>query len=299
MTTTTSIIGVDLAKNIFQIHGAASDGTVLFRKKLSRPQFLRFMSEQPATTVAMEACAGAHYWARELSGLGHRAILIAPRYVKAFVKRQKNDMADAEAIVEAAQRKTMRFVAIKSTDQQARAIVFRTREQFIRQRTQLSNALRSHLYEFGFIAPQGICHLKRLEAIVTDPSVSLPELVRTMCRELLDQIAQLTSRIDSMKKVIDDLGKATGTAKQLQTMPGIGPITALALETFAPPMDNFRSGRDFAAWLGLVPKQNSSGGKQRLGRTSKMGQHDIRRLLVVGAMSIILSVTRFGAPTSG
>lgn len=265
MTTTTSIIGVDLAKNIFQIHGAASDGTVLFRKKLSRPQFLRFMSEQPATTVAMEACAGAHYWARELSGLGHRAILIAPRYVKAFVKRQKNDMADAEAIVEAAQRKTMRFVAIKSTDQQARAIIFRTREQFIRQRTQLSNALRSHLYEFGFIAPQGICHLKRLEAIVTDPSVSLPELVRTMCRELLDQIAQLTSRIDSMKKVIDDLGKATGTAKQLQTMPGIGPITALALETFAPPMDNFRSGRDFAAWLGLVPKQNSSGGEAKAG----------------------------------
>lgn len=296
---TASIIGVDLAKNIFQIHGATSDGIVLFRKKLSRPQFLRFMSEQPATTVAMEACAGAHYWARELSRFGHSAILIAPRYVKAFVKRQKNDMADAEAIVEAAQRPTMRFVAIKSTDQQARAIVFRTREQFIRQRTQLSNALRSHLYEFGFIAPQGICHLKRLETIVTDPSVSLPELVRTMCRELLDQIAQLTSRIDSMKKIIDELGKATGTAKQLQTMPGIGPITALAVETFAPSMDNFRSGRDFAAWLGLVPKQNSSGGKQRLGRTSKMGQHDIRRLLVIGAMSIILSVTRFGAPTSG
>ena len=164
-----TIIGIDLAKNVFQLHGAASDGSVVFRKKLSRPQFTRFMAEQPPCLVAMEACAGAHHWAREISGYGHEVRLIAPRYVEPFIKRQKNDAADAEAIVEAAQRPTMRFVEPKSTEQQACAVAFRTREQLVKQRTETVNALRSHLYEFGHVAPTSIGFVARLAKVVEDP----------------------------------------------------------------------------------------------------------------------------------
>lgn len=291
-----TIIGVDLAKNVFQLHGAASDGAVVFRKKLSRPQFHRFMSEHPRCLVAMEACGGAHHWAREMERLGHQVRLIAPRYVKPFIKRQKNDAADAEAIVEAALRPTMRYVEPKTQEQQARAVVFRTREQFVNQRTEAINALRSHLYEFGYVAPQGIGHLPRLEDVIEDPNTDLPQLARDICRELLDQIAQLTSRIDALKKTINTMSKEAETSRRLQTMPGMGPISALAVETFAPPMKQFRRGRDFAAWLGLVPRQNSSGGKPRLGKTSKMGQRDIRRLLITGAMAVVRWALRRGAP---
>jgi transposase len=291
-----TIIGIDLAKNVFQLHGATSDGTVVFRKKLSRPLFHRFMSEHPGCVVAMEACGGAHYWAREMDRLGHEARLIAPRYVKPFIKRQKNDAADAEAIVEAALRPTMRFVEPKSAEQQARAIVFRTREQFVNQRTEAINALRSHLYEFGYIAPQGIGHLRRLQEVIEDEGTELPRLARDLCRELLDQIAQLTVRIEALKKTIDTMSKEAEISRRLQTMPGVGPIGALAVETFAPPLEQFKRGRDFAAWLGLVPRQNSTGGKQRLGKTSKMGQRDIRRLLISGAMAVVRWASRKGAP---
>ena len=287
-----TIIGVDLAKNVFQAHGARADGSVAFRKRLSRPQFQRFMSDQPGCLVVMEACGGAHYWAREMVRLGHEVKLIAPRYVKPFVKRHKNDAADAEAIVEAAQRPTMRFVEVKTQEQQARAIIFRTREQLVNQRTELVNSLRAHLYEFGYIAPQGICHLRRLEEIVADERTELPELVRQTCRDLLEQIGQLASRVDELKKQISALAKQADTPRRLQTMPGVGPILALAIETFAPPMEGFKRGRDFAAWLGLVPLQKSTGGKQRLGKTSKMGQRDIRRLLIIGAMSATTAVSR-------
>jgi transposase len=290
-----TIIGVDLAKNVFQLHGAAADGTVVFRKKLSRSQFRKFMAAQPACIVAMEACGSAHYWAREMARLGHEPKLIAPRYVKPFIKRQKNDAADAEAIVEAAQRPTMRFVVAKTEERQSRAIVFRTREQMVNQRTELVNALRAHLYEFGHVAPQGIGHLSRLEEVVEDEHAKLPELVRDTCRDLLDQIWQLTGRIDALKKRIDALSRQAETSSRLQTMPGVGPIAALAIETFAPPMETFKCGRDFAAWLGLVPLQKSTGGKQRLGKTSKMGQRDIRRLLIVGAMAVLRWASRKGA----
>ena len=296
MNEATTIIGVDLAKNVFQLHGAAEDGSVVFRKKLSRAQFHRFMAEHPPCVVAMEACGGAHYWAREMDRLGHKVRLIAPRYVKPFIKRQKNDAADAEAIVEAALRPTMRYVEPKTQEQQARAIVFRTREQFVNQRTEVINALRSHLYEFGYVAPQGIGHLRRLEEVIEDPNAQLPQLARDICRELLDQIAQLNTRIIALKKTIDTMSKEAETSRRLQTMPGMGPITALAVETFAPPMEQFKRGRDFAAWLGLVPRQNSSGGKQRLGKTSKMGQRDIRRLLITGAMAVVRWALRRGAP---
>jgi transposase len=291
-----SIIGVDLAKNVFQLHGAAPDGSVVFRKKLSRPQFARFMTQQPPCLVAMEACASAHHWARELSGRGHRVRLIAPHYVKPFLKRQKNDAADAEAIVEAALRPTMRFVEPKSADQQARAVAFRTREQFLKQRTEAVNALRSHLYEFGHVAPEGIGYVPRLAQVVEDRASEIPDLARDICRLLLAQIAHLTSHIDALKVRIAAISNETEMPRRLQTMPGVGPIGALAIETFAPPMEQFRRGRDFAAWLGLVPRQHSTGGKQRLGKTSKMGQRDIRRLLITGAMAVIRWALRRGAP---
>lgn len=279
------MIGVDLAKNVFQVHGALMTGHVQFRKKLSRPQFHKFMAEHPAAVVVMEACSSAHYWARELTRLGHEVKLIAPQYVKPFVKRQKNDAADAEAIVVAAQRPEMRFVGAKSEDQQARAMLFRGRERLVHQRTELMNAVRSNLYEYGHVVPQGIAQIKRIAAIVEDPDSELPELVREECRDLIEQIADKTARIDARMKKVRALAAKTDTARRLQTMPGIGPLIALAVEAFAPDMAHFRCGRDFAAWLGLVPRQHSSGGKERLGRVSKAGQTDIRGLLVIGAMS--------------
>src|SRR6056297_1023021 len=291
-----SIIGIDLAKNVFQLHGAAADGTIVFRKKLSRPQFARFMADQPPCRVAMEACASAHHWARQMTRQGHEVRLIAPHYVKPFIKRQKNDAADAEAIVEAALRPTMRFVEPKSADQQARAVAFRTREQLVKQRTESVNALRSHLYEFGHVASEGIGYVPRLAKVVDGPKTDVPELARDICRMLLEQIAHLTERLKDLKARIEAMSDEAEMPRRLRTMPGVGPITALAVETFAPPMDQFRRGRDFAAWLGLVPRQHSTGGKQRLGKTSKMGQRDIRRLLVIGATAVIRWTSRRGAP---
>ena len=280
-----TMIGVDLAKNVFQLHGASTTGHLKFRKKLTREQFRRFMTEQPPAVVAMEACGSAHYWARELEKLGHEVKLIAVQYVKPFVKRHKNDAADAEAIVIAAQRPEMRFVEPKSEDQQARAVLFRARERLVHQRTELVNALRAALYEYGHVAPQGTRQLKRIEAIVDEPNSDLPVLVREECRDLIEQIAEKTARIDARTNKAKKLAAEADTTRRLQTMPGVGPMIALALEAFAPAMGSFRRGRDFAAWLGLVPRQHSSGGKERLGRVSKAGQADIRGLLIIGAMS--------------
>ena len=280
-----TMIGVDLAKNVFQVHGASTTGEAKFRKKLSRQGFSRFMAEQPPAVVVMEACGSAHYWAREMIRLGHEVMLIAPRYVKPFVKRQKNDAADAEAIVIAAQRPEMRFVSPKSAEQQSRAILFRARERLVHQRTELVNALRASLYEYGHVVPQGIHQIKRIEEILEATNSDLPDLMREECRDLLYQIAEQTVRINARTGKIKALAAEADTARRLQTIPGVGPLTALAVEAFAPPMENFSNGRDFAAWLGLVPRQFSSGGKERLGRTSKAGQADIRRLLIIGAMS--------------
>lgn len=218
-------------------------------------------------------------------GLGHEVKLIAPHYVKPFVRRQKNDAADAEAIVIAAQRPEMRFVEPKSAEQQSRAILFRARERLVHQRTELVNALRASLYEYGHVVPQGINQIKRIEEILDVPNSDLPDLMREECQELLEQIAEKTVRIDVRTGKIKALAAEADTARRLQTIPGVGPLTALAVEAFAPSMESFRCGRDFAAWLGLVPRQFSSGGKERLGRTSKAGQADIRRLLIIGAMS--------------
>ena len=280
-----TMIGVDLAKSVFQLHGASMTGEVKFRKKLSRLQFQRFMAGHCPAVVVMEACGSAHYWSREMVKLGHEVKLIAPQYVRPFVKRQKNDAADAEAIVVAAQRPEMRFVMPKSENQQARAVLFRARERLVHQRTELVNALRSVLYEQGHSFPIGIVHLKRISVLLDDPDNDLCSLVLEECLDLMEQIIEKAVHIDAKTSKIKALSAKTDTARRLQTMPGIGPLTALAIEAFAPSMESFKCGRDFAAWLGIVPRQHSSGGKARLGRISKAGQSDIRRLLIIGAMT--------------
>ena len=292
--TEVSIIGIDLAKSVFQLHGAAADGSVAFRKKLSRLQVLPFLSEHADCIVAMEACSTAHDWAREIAALGHETKLIPPQYVKPYLKRQKNDAADAEAIAEAASRPTMRFVEVKSADQQARAMVYRTRQMFVRQRTQSINALRSHLAEHGVIGPKSKAGLKKLAAMIEDETVTLPPLVRKTARVYLEHVEMLSGRISDATAQMKQAAKSSGTARRLQTMPGVGLQTAMAIEAFAPDMAFFKRGRDFSAWLGLVPKQHSTGGKDRLGKVSKMGQTDIRSHLIRGAMSVITAAMRRG-----
>ena len=212
-------------------------------------------------------------------------MLIPPAYVKPFVKRQKNDMADAQAIAEAASRPTMPRVAVKSTDQQARAMLFKTRDLMVRQRTQLINALRGHLAEYGIVAPRSKANIGRLEQALSEPDSALPAMVIETGQTCLAQIAGLTEQIAGLEVRLRREATDDAATRRAQTMPGVGPITAMAVAAFAPPMDTFRRGRDFAAWLGLVPKQHSTGGKPRLGRTSKAGQRDIRRLLIIGAIA--------------
>ena len=242
-----TIIGIDLAKRVFQLHGARDDGTVVFRKKLSRGQVLVFFARQPNCVVAMEACATAHGWGREFEKLGHSVRLIPPVYVKPFVKRQKNDAADAEAITEAALRPTMRFVAVKTEDQQARAMLFRTRQMFVGQRTQMINALRGHLAEHGLVAATGTAQLKRLADAIEDRATALPEGVRDLGQMYLAQIAGLNARVAELDLKMRSAAKEADVARRFQTMPGVGPITALAIKTFAPDLATFRRGRDFAA----------------------------------------------------
>lgn len=280
-----TIIGVDLAKRVLQVHGAVGTGEVVFRKKLSRKQFIAFMAQQEPSRIVFEACGSAHYWAREMAALGHEVRLIAPQYVRPFVKRQKNDAADAEAIVIAARQPEMRFVEPKTVEQQSRAAVFRGRERLVRQRTADVNALRALLYEHGHVFPVGMHHLARMARLVEDEATNLPALIRDECQDLLAQITEKTRRITERAGKLSALASQSERARRLQTMPGVGPFTAIAVEAFVPDVAQFKTGRDFAAWLGLVPRQHSSGGKERLGRMTKAGQADIRRLLIIGAMS--------------
>jgi transposase len=281
-------VGLDLAKNVFQVHGADSTGRAVLRKKLRRAKVLEFFNQLPRCVVAMEACGGAHFWAREIGKLGHEVRLIPPAYVKPFVKRQKNDMADAEAICEAAVRPSMRFVQVKSEDVQGAAMVFRVRELLIRQRTQAINALRGHLTEFGEVVPQGAANAKRLIVIVEDASSGLPDEARATLQVLIETKTRLDDQIVKLDAEIRRRAKENEVARRLMTIPGIGPLIATALVALAPPAETFRKGRDFAAWLGLVPRQHSTGGKQRLGATTKMGERSLRRLLIIGANSVII-----------
>jgi transposase len=290
-----SIIGLDLAKNVFQMHGADASGAMLFRKKLRRNQVLKFLAAQPACTVAMEACASSHFWAREIARLGHEVRLIAPNYVKPFVKRQKNDAADAEAICEAVQRPTMRFVAVKSAEQQAAAIVFRARDLLVRQRTQTINAIRGHLAEFGMIATQGPFHVAKLTSAIEDHDTDIPELARPILSLLAEQLRSLDERIAVLDHELARRVKKDAEVKRLMTIPGIGPITATAFVALAPTAQTFKRGRDFAAWLGLTPLQRSTGGKQKLGKTSRMGERTLRRLLIIGASAAVRWAKRKGS----
>ncbi len=290
-----STIGLDLAKHVFQAHGADKNGAVVFRKKLRRQQILPFISALPPCTVAMEACAGSHYWGREIGKLGHSIRLIAPAYVKPFVKRQKNDASDAEAISEAAQRPTMRFVSVKSEETQAAAIVFRTRDVLVRQRTQIINALRGHLAEFGMIVAKGPQHVSKLIWLIEDPTSDLPEAARAIFTLLIEQLRALEERVTKLDREIARRAKEDTVARRLMTIPGVGAVTAVALAALAPSPETFKRGRDFAAWLGLTPLQRSSGGKERLGRTSRMGERTLRRLLIIGASSVAAWTSRKGA----
>ena len=281
-------VGLDLAKNVFQVHGADGAGRAVLRKKLSRAQVLKFFKQLGPCVVAMEACGGSHYWGREIGKLGQDVRLIPPAYVKPFVKRQKNDMADAEAICEAAVRPTMRFVPVKSEEVQGAAMVFRVRELLIRQRTQAINALRGHLAEFGQIVPQGATNAAKLIAIVEDPESGLPTEARVTLRVLVTSLTNLKIKIKKLDAEVAHRAKENEVARRLMTVPGIGPLIATAIVALAPPADTFRKARDFAAWLGLVPRQHSTGGKQRLGATTKMGERSLRRLLIIGANSVVI-----------
>ena len=281
-------IGLDLAKNVFQLHGADASGRAVLRRKLRRGQVLEFLGGLPSCTVAMEACGGAHYWGREIGKLGHGVRLIPPAYVKPFVRRQKNDAADAEAICEAAQRPNMRFVPVKSVEKQGAAAVFRVRELLIRQRTQTINALRGHLTEFGEVVPQGVASMRRLITVIEEPGSDLPETARATLQVLVDVLRHLDERITGLDAEIARRAREDETARRLMTIPGIGPLIATALATLAPPPEHFRRARDFAAWLGLTPRQHSTGGKQRLGATTRMGERSLRRLLILGANSVVI-----------
>lgn len=289
-------IGLDIAKTSFQAHGADASGAVVFRKKLSRGRLLAFFAAQPPCCVVMETCSGAHHWGRELARLGHTIRLIPPAYVKPFVKRQKNDEADAEAICEAAQRPTMRFVAVKSAEQQALGVVFRVRDLLVRQRTQIINAIRGHVAEYGKVAPKGVVYVERLVSEIEDPESELPQAARASLKVLAEMLAKLADQIGVLDREIANRVKEDPIARRLMTIPGVGPITAAALLALAPAPQTFRRGRDFSAWLGLTPLQKSTGGKQKLGQITRMGERTLRRLLVIGASAVIKQALLKGAP---
>ncbi len=288
-------IGVDLAKNVFQVHGVDASGKPAIRRQLRRGQVLPFFKKQPPCLVGMEACATAHHWGRELEALGHRVRLMPPRYVKPYVKRNKNDAADAEAICEAVTRPTMRFVAIKSAEQQSVLMLHRTRELLVRQRTMVVNAMRAHLAEFGVVARVGLPQVKRLLAVISDSGDDrIPPLARTCLQGLATQFMSLEGEIGAAEQRLHAWHRSNEVSRRLETIPGIGPITASALAASITDPHVFKSGREMAAWIGLVPRQTSTGGKQRLGRISKQGDHYLRWLLVAGAMTIIRHAKRRG-----
>ena len=292
-------IGLDLAKNVFQVHGIDEVGNVTIRKKLRRAEMLAFFAELPPCRVGLEACATSHHWAREIAAFGHDVRLMPPSYVKAYVRRQKNDAADAEAICEAVRRPTMRFVPVKSAEQQSVLVLHRTRELLVRQRTMLINAIRGHCAEFGIIAAQGarrVCDL--VESIRRNEVSVLPDLARSALLVLANQLDALAAQINALERRLLAWHRQDQASQRLATIPGIGIITATALAASVPDPGMFRSGREFAAFLGLVPRQNSSGGKERLGRISKMGNGYLRKLLVVGATSVIRRARSSTSPSA-
>jgi transposase len=281
------VIGLDLAKNVFQAHGIDGSGQVRLKRKLRRDEIIDFFATLEPTLIGMEACATAHHWARELSALGHEVRLMPPQFVKPYVKSQKNDASDAEAICEAVQRPTMRFVPIKTVDQQAALMLHRTREFLIRQRTSLISAIRAHFAEFGIIAASRIPNVDRLLELLAVRGEQLPVLVKQMLGVLADQLCDVAERVRTVEGELLAWHRSNEVSCRLATIPGIGPITASALATSVVDAAQFASGRQLAAWLGLVPQQRSSGGKERLGKISKRGDGYIRQLLIHGARSVV------------
>jgi transposase len=280
-------IGLDLAKHWFQIHGIDAAGKVVVRRRLRRAEVVEFFRRQGPCLVGMEACATAHHWARELIALGHEVKLMPPAYVKAYVKRNKNDAADAEAICEAVTRPSMRFVPVKDIDQQSVLMMHRARNLLIRQRTMLVNALRAHLAEFGVIAPQGLRHVERLVAAIEEDNAALPELARSILRLVVTQLNDTQAKVRQIEMKLARWHRSSRLSRLLATIPGVGVMGASAIAATVSDPSLFRSGRAFAAWLGMTPRQNSSGGKERLGHTSKRGDKYIRCLLVAGAVAIL------------
>lgn len=281
-------IGLDIAKHVFQVHAVAADGQVVHRRQLRRSQIIEFFSKLPSCLIGMEACPGAHHWARQLGQLGHEVRLMPPQYVKPYVKRQKNDAADAEAICEAVARPTMRFVPVKTEEQQAVLTLHRTRELLVRQKGMLTNALRAQLAEFGVIAAQGRTGLADLIKMVTGQAMpAIPDLARSAMTALVGQLKELMKQISAVETEIVRWHKANAASRRLESIPGVGPIIASAIVASVTDASQFRNGRQFAAWLGLVPRQNSSGGKERLGRITKWGDSYIRKLLVVSSCALI------------
>ena len=281
-------IGLDIAKHVFQVHGIDTSEKVVVRRSLRRSQVIGFFEALPACLIGMEACASSHYWARELTKLGHEVRLMPAKDVKAYLKRNKNDAADAAAICEAVRRPTMRFVRIKTAEQQGQLMQHRTRDLLMRQRTQLINALRAHLAELGIVAAQGDKGLEELLAIVADDrDERLPVDGRASVIVLAAQLEALQKMIGSLEKRIKMQHRNNAVSERLETIPGIGVIGATAIAATVVDPTVFRSGRDFAAWIGLTPRQDSTGGKQKLGPVSKQGDRYLRRILVLGAHSVL------------
>jgi transposase len=283
-----STIGLDIAKSVFQVHGVDPAGQVVLRRQLRRRQVLSFFQKLSPCLVGIEACASSHHWSRELQALGHTVRLMPPAYVKPYVKRQKNDATDAEAICEAVTRPNMRFVPTKTVEQQSCLMLHRARHLFIRQQTAVINSIRAYLAEFGIVAPVGRRGVEHLLEVVANPAERrLPEVARTCLAVLGSQLWALKAQILEFDRRIIAWHRSNATSKRLDAIPGVGPALATALVASIADARAFRSGRDFSAWVGLVPKQNSSGGKDKLGSISKQGDRYLRCLFTAGALAVI------------
>ncbi len=281
-------IGIDIAKSVFQVHGVDEEGNVILRKKLRRLAVLPFFKKIEPCLIGVEACGTAHYWARGLSALGHTVKLMPPTYVKPYVKRSKNDAADAEATCEAVNRPTMRFVPVKDEAQQAVLMLHKTRDLLTRQKTMLINALRSHCAEYGIIVSKGVQNVKKLiEKLSTHEETTLPVLANKTVHILVEQLEDLEIKRQKLEEELTAWHQDNKVSQRVATVPGVGVITATAIAATITDPNHFKSGRQFAAFLGLVPRQFSSGGKERLGRISKKGNRYLRRLLIVGATSML------------
>jgi transposase len=281
-------IGLDIAKSVFQVHGVDAEGHVVIRRQLKRRYVLAFLQKLPPCLVGIEACASSPHWSRELQALGHNVRLMPPAYVKPYVKRQKNDTTDAEAICEAVTRPTMRFVATKTPEQQSCLMLHRTRHLFIRQQTAVINAIRAHLAEFGIVAPVGRNGVEQLLGVVADSNDKrLPEVARACVAALGAQLRMQKAQILEFDRMIRAWHRSSEASRRLDEIPGVGPVLATALVGSVADPKAFRSGRDFSAWIGLVPKQHSSGGKDKLGSISKQGDRYLRSLFTAGALAVI------------